>query len=194
MRPSGRSTKLGEYVVAVTLLDAAGNTSETLEAAVALVADGGAQGPSIDGFKPATASAGDEVVVRGSGLDVEGLTLEVGGIEAAILGADAEGLRILMPAVDTPGRLVAIGPAGTGLSSTGPDSPSAGPSGSRSDRAAGGRIRGAERGRNRHDHRRRRGVERGGPQRRAGLDLALKGSTHRRWEANEGRSRSPRRA
>ncbi len=113
----GAEHELGEYVVAVTLLDAAGNTSETLEAAVALVADGGAQGPSIDGFKPATASAGDEVVVRGSGLDVEGLTLEVGGIEAAILGADAEGLRILMPAVDTPGRLVAIGPAGTGLSS-----------------------------------------------------------------------------
>ena len=99
----GAEHELGEYVVAVTLLDAAGNTSETLEAAVALVADGGAQGPSIDGFKPATASAGDEVVVRGSGLDVEGLTLEVGGIEAAILGADAEGLRILMPAVDTPG-------------------------------------------------------------------------------------------
>lgn len=112
----GAEHELGDYIVAVTLLDAAGNTSETLEAVVALIADGGAQGPSIDGFKPATARAGDEVVVRGRGLDAEGLTVEVGGIEAAILAADAEGLRILMPAVDMPGRVVAISPAGTGLS------------------------------------------------------------------------------
>ena len=112
----GAQHELGEYALAVTLLDAAGNVSDTLEAAVELAADDGAQGPSIVGFKPAMAMAGDEVVVSGRGLDVDGLRVEVGGHEAAILAADAEGLRILMPAVDAPGRIVATGPAGTGLS------------------------------------------------------------------------------
>jgi hypothetical protein len=108
--------ELGKYGVAVTLLDAAGNVSETHEAAIELVADGGAQGPSIEGFKPTAAAAGDEVVVRGRALDAEGLTVEVGGIPAAVLAADAGGLRIRMPAVDAPARIAVTGPAGTGLS------------------------------------------------------------------------------
>jgi hypothetical protein len=112
----GAGHELGEYGIAVTLVDAAGNLSETLEARVELVVDDGARGPSIEGFKPAAAAAGDEVVVRGRGLDAEGIEVEVGGVPAAVLAAEAEGLRISMPAVDVPGRIVVTSPAGTGRS------------------------------------------------------------------------------
>jgi hypothetical protein len=44
----GADHELGKYGIAVALLDAGGNPSETLETAVELVAEGGAEGPSIE--------------------------------------------------------------------------------------------------------------------------------------------------
>src|SRR5262249_45001447 len=78
----------GEYAVGATLVDAAGNLSETVEAAVELVSDGGATGPSIDGFSPKIARTGDEVVVHGQGLDTDGLGVEVAGVPVAVLAAE----------------------------------------------------------------------------------------------------------
>ena len=112
----GAGDELGEYVVSLTLLDASGNQSKTLEAVVELVSRGGAQGPRIKSFAPREAAAGDEVVVRGHGLDPDHLAVEVGGMSAPILASDGAAVRILMPSVDAPGRIVATGPAGTALS------------------------------------------------------------------------------
>ena len=112
----GAGDELGEYVVSLTLLDAAGNQSKTLEAVVKLVAKGGAQGPRIKSFAPGEAAVGDEVVVRGHGLDPDQLAVEVGGVPAPILASDGAAMRIRMPSVDAPGRIVATGPAGTALS------------------------------------------------------------------------------
>ena len=108
--------ELGKYAVGATLVDAAGNLSTTVEAAVELVSEGGSTGPSIDGFSPKTASAGDEVVVHGQGLDADGLGVEVAGVPAAVLAAEGETLRIRMPDVDRPGLVAVAGRAGAGLS------------------------------------------------------------------------------
>jgi hypothetical protein len=108
--------ELGEYAVGATLVDAAGNLSETVEAAMELVSEGGATGPSIDGFSPKAASAGDEVVVQGQGLDADGLGVEVAGVPVAVLAAEGETLRIRMPDVDRPGLIAVVGRAGAGLS------------------------------------------------------------------------------
>ena len=108
--------ELGEYATSVTFVDASGNVSESLETAVELVSDGGAVGPSIDGFSPQTAQAGDEVGVEGRGLDPEGLEVEVAGVAAPVLSAEGKSMRIRMPAVDRPGRIAVAGAAGAALS------------------------------------------------------------------------------
>jgi hypothetical protein len=108
--------ELGEYAVGATLVDAAGNLSETVETAVELVSEGGATGPSIDGFSPKVARAGDEVVVLGQGFDADGLGVEVAGVPVAVLAAEGDTLRIRMPDVDRPGLIAVVGRAGAGLS------------------------------------------------------------------------------
>jgi hypothetical protein len=108
--------ELGEYAAGVTLLDAAGNLSETLEAAVELVPEGGATGPSIDGFTPKAARAGDEVVVHGQGLGAEGIEVEIAGVPVGVLAAEGDALRIRMPDVDRPGLVSVVSRAGAGLS------------------------------------------------------------------------------
>jgi hypothetical protein len=108
--------ELGEYAAGVTLVDAAGNVSETVEAAVELVSEGGATGPSIEGFSPKAASVGDEVVVHGQGLDAEGLQVEIAGVPVAVLAAEGDALRIRMPNVDRPGLIAVVSRAGAGLS------------------------------------------------------------------------------
>jgi hypothetical protein len=83
---------------------------------VELVSEGGATRPSIDGFSPKAASAGDEVVVHGQGLDADGLGVEVAGVPVAVLAAEDETLRIRMPDVDRPGLIAVVGRAGAALS------------------------------------------------------------------------------
>jgi hypothetical protein len=108
--------ELGEYAAGVTLVDAAGNLSETVEAAVELVSEGGAEGPSVDGFEPRSARAGEEVVARGRGLVSEALEVEVAGVAVPVLEADGETMRIRMPDVDRPGRISVVGRMGAALS------------------------------------------------------------------------------
>ena len=108
--------ELGEYAAGVTLVDAAGSLSETVEAAVELVSEGGATGPSVDGFSPKAANAGEEVVVNGRGLDGEGLAAEVAGVPVAVVAAESDALRIRMPDVDRPGLVAVVSRAGAGFS------------------------------------------------------------------------------
>jgi hypothetical protein len=110
------SDELGEYAVGVMLVDAAGNLSEPIEATVELASEGGVTGPSIEGFSPKAASAGDEVVVKGQGFDAEGLEVEVAGVPVALLAAEDGALRIRMPDVDRPGLIAVVSRAGAGLS------------------------------------------------------------------------------
>ena len=81
-----------------------------------LVSEGGSAGPSIDGFSSQTASAGEEVVVHGQGLDADDLGVEVAGVPVAVLAAEGETLRIRMPDVDRPGLIAVAGRTGAGLS------------------------------------------------------------------------------
>ena len=72
--------------------------------------------PLIDSFSPESAFVGDEIVVKGRGLQSDGLAVEVAGVAAAVLAAEGNTMRIRMPDVDSPGRIAVVAPAGEGFS------------------------------------------------------------------------------
>ncbi|MBL8342604.1 MAG: hypothetical protein JNL30_14130 [Rubrivivax sp.] len=106
----------GHYEIAVRLVDAAGQTSEPVLVPFDVLERGGAAGPTVLAFKPARAAAGAEVLVRGEGFDDEELTVQVGGVAAGVLHAEGKLLRIRMPELDAPGRIVVSGARGIGHS------------------------------------------------------------------------------
>ena len=77
---------LGAHEFRVTVVDAAGSTSETLAAVVTLTDDAGAPGgPTVDGVEPSEAAAGDTVQISGSGFEAGELTVEVASVAAQVL-------------------------------------------------------------------------------------------------------------
>lgn len=115
----GADAAAGAYEAAIHLVDAAGRISAPALVQFELVERGGVPGPQVTGFKPARAAAGDEVVVRGEGFvadEGEELRVEVGGVLAGVLHAEGKLLRIRMPELADPGRLVVAGGRGIGRS------------------------------------------------------------------------------
>ena len=73
-------------------------------------------GPSIDGFSPQTASAGEEVVVHGQGLDADDLGVEVAGVPVAVLAAEGETPADPHARCRPAGLIAVAGRTGAGLS------------------------------------------------------------------------------
>ncbi|HYT25332.1 MAG TPA: hypothetical protein VEP73_02450, partial [Actinomycetota bacterium] len=112
----GATEALGAYRVAVTVLDADGNASETQEAAVELVEAGGGQGPRVDGFEPVVAAAGETMTVHGGGFDGEELAVLVGDVRADLLAVAPDRLTLLAPPVDQPAQVAVVTRDGWGTS------------------------------------------------------------------------------
>ena len=104
---------LGAHEIRVTRVDAAGSTSATLAAAVAVTDDDGAPGgPTVDTVEPSAAAAGDVVQISGTGFEARGLTVEVGSAAAQLLDIASDRVTFVMPDVDRAAAWCPHGPKG----------------------------------------------------------------------------------
>jgi hypothetical protein len=108
---------LGAYELRVTVVDAAGRTSETLAAVVTLTDDAGApSGPRVDRVEPSEAAAGDTVQISGAGFEARELTVEVASVAAQVLEIAPDRIAFAMPDIDSAGRVVVRTAEGAGSS------------------------------------------------------------------------------
>jgi hypothetical protein len=97
----------GIHEFRVTVIDAAGTTTEALPVGITLTDDDNAPGgPTVDVLEPSEAAAGDVVQVRGRGFDAGGLTVEIGSVVAPLLDVEPDEVAFAMPDIDRAGRVV----------------------------------------------------------------------------------------
>ena len=115
------NSPLGIYAIEVTLFDRASNASVPVVSSVELVDTGGEPSLTISGFSPASGLPGTEVVLHGSGFEVqspEKNSVDLSELPVEVVSAAVDTLTVIVPEGAVTGPFVVENARGQAVSST----------------------------------------------------------------------------